>query len=350
VLREASVSLLKIGELAKASGLTVRALHHYDAIGLLSPSVRSEGGYRLYDHHDVARLHAIQALRRMGLGLREIGDMLASGATALPAIVDKQLRALDEEIRRATELRGRLALLNDTLASGTAPAMSDWLDSLALMSAGAKYFDVDELKALLHNLKRTEPEWRALMAAWRAEMAQGTPPDALHLQPLARRWINLSLRRVDGDFGRLGRWRQMVRDEPEVRRMNELDEELLAYIRPAVQARVSALRAHLREDEIERLDKGLEPEWQALAAECRRLMAAGAEVRSDAAQTLARRWDDLTDRTVRHDPALRAKVLEAQRCDPVLRSGAALDEAAQDFIHRAFEALQAQAENTAPGA
>ena len=47
--------LLKVGELAKRSGLTVRTLHHYDAIGLLTPSARADNGYRLYNREDVAR-------------------------------------------------------------------------------------------------------------------------------------------------------------------------------------------------------------------------------------------------------------------------------------------------------
>ncbi|MBI3283816.1 MAG: MerR family DNA-binding transcriptional regulator, partial [Burkholderiales bacterium] len=47
--------LLKIGELASRSGLTVRTLHHYDQIGLLKPSARSEADYRLYDRADIAR-------------------------------------------------------------------------------------------------------------------------------------------------------------------------------------------------------------------------------------------------------------------------------------------------------
>ena len=46
--------MLKIGQLANHAGLTVRTLHHYDAIGLLRPSVRTDAGYRLYDRDDVA--------------------------------------------------------------------------------------------------------------------------------------------------------------------------------------------------------------------------------------------------------------------------------------------------------
>lgn len=58
--------LLKVGELATRTGLTVRTLHHYDTIELLKPSARSEASYRLYNQDGVARLHAIQALRHMG--------------------------------------------------------------------------------------------------------------------------------------------------------------------------------------------------------------------------------------------------------------------------------------------
>jgi len=50
--------LLKISELARRTGLTVRTLHHYDAIGLLRPSARSSAGYRLYDRSDIKRLHS----------------------------------------------------------------------------------------------------------------------------------------------------------------------------------------------------------------------------------------------------------------------------------------------------
>ena len=78
---------LKVGELARRSGLTIRTLHHYDSIGLLCPSARSEAGYRLYSDADVARLHGIQALRQWGLGLSEIGALLANQGATLPAIL-----------------------------------------------------------------------------------------------------------------------------------------------------------------------------------------------------------------------------------------------------------------------
>src|SRR6185295_2136088 len=76
----------RIGEVAAATGLTVRALHHYDEIGLLAPSGRSEAGYRLYADEDVRRLYRIVAFRRLGFALGEIGALLdsegADGAAA----------------------------------------------------------------------------------------------------------------------------------------------------------------------------------------------------------------------------------------------------------------------------
>ena len=102
--------LLQVGELARRTGLTVRTLHHYDAIGLLAPSARSEAGYRLYGPDDIARLHAIQALRLLGLPLAEIGGLLGAGGESLPAIVARQIAALDRQIAQATTLRERLAL------------------------------------------------------------------------------------------------------------------------------------------------------------------------------------------------------------------------------------------------
>ncbi|MDN4038879.1 MerR family transcriptional regulator [Massilia sp. YIM B02443] len=103
--------LLKIGELAKRTGLTVRTLHHYDAIGLMSPSARSDAGYRLYNEADIARLHRILALRRFGLALADIGTTLTRPDLSLAALVARQIETLTEQIQQARTLRSRLTRL-----------------------------------------------------------------------------------------------------------------------------------------------------------------------------------------------------------------------------------------------
>src|SRR5438874_7491933 len=73
--------LWKVGELAARTGLTVRTLHHYDAIGLLSPSGRTDSahgsGHRLYTAADVARLQQVLSLKQLGFGLDQVREYLA---------------------------------------------------------------------------------------------------------------------------------------------------------------------------------------------------------------------------------------------------------------------------------
>jgi MerR family transcriptional regulator, thiopeptide resistance regulator len=72
----------RIGEVAAATGLTVRTLHHYDEIGLLAASERSEAGYRLYSDADVRRLYRIVAFRRLGFALSQIAPLLDRDGSA----------------------------------------------------------------------------------------------------------------------------------------------------------------------------------------------------------------------------------------------------------------------------
>jgi len=65
-----------VGAVARLAGVTVRALHHYDRIGLLRPSVRSSAGYRGYDQADLARLQRVLAYRELGFSLEDIGRLL----------------------------------------------------------------------------------------------------------------------------------------------------------------------------------------------------------------------------------------------------------------------------------
>ncbi|WP_461328677.1 MerR family transcriptional regulator [Bradyrhizobium liaoningense] len=61
-----------MGELAEATGVTVRTLHHYEHTGLLAATERTEGGHRMYDRESGQRVHQIRALRELGFSLVEI--------------------------------------------------------------------------------------------------------------------------------------------------------------------------------------------------------------------------------------------------------------------------------------
>ncbi|MCW2928859.1 MAG: MerR family transcriptional regulator [Thermoleophilia bacterium] len=86
-------ALLTVAQLAERSGVTVRTLHHYDSIGLLTPLARSEAEYRLYGAAQLERLRAILVWRRLGMSLAEIGALLDDPATDRRAVLTRQ-RAL----------------------------------------------------------------------------------------------------------------------------------------------------------------------------------------------------------------------------------------------------------------
>lgn len=314
--------LLKVGELARRTGLTVRALHHYDSIGLLRPSVRSDSGYRLYDRNDVARLHGIQTLRRMGLALADVAKVLDGGDLTLPALLARQIGVLDQEIAQAQALRERLGTMRSMLVDGGQPPIDDWLASLSMMTTFERYFSPAELQLVVERWKRCEDEWPPLVQSVREAMARGVPPDSMALQPLARRWMDLAARWMNGDIALLRRWGGMLREQPGLPLPAGMDLALLDYIDQAVELRLAALVRHIGVDGLERLDKTLDPEWQALNARGERLMSDAAAPRSAGARRWAHDWLNLLDRVVRHDAALRERLLAAYEKEPLLRAGA----------------------------
>ncbi len=314
--------LLKVGELAKRTGITVRALHHYDSIGLLRPSARSDSGYRLYNRDDVARLHGIQTLRRMGLPLSDVAQFLDGGTASLPAILARQIGALERDIAQSQALHERISVMQMVLAGGGQPEIDDWLASLSMMSTFEEYFSAGELKLVFERWKQCEAEWPPLVQAVREAMVRGLPTDALELQRLARRWMDVSARWMNGDTELLKRWGRMVREQPGLRLPSGMDRALLDYIDAAMQLRLATLAKYISADEFQRLDKTLGPEWRLLSERAERLMADGVPPRAPEARQLAAEWQGLLDRMARHDTALRDKLVAAFENEPLLQAGA----------------------------
>src|SRR4030095_6189865 len=99
---------LTIGALAKQTGLTVRTLHHYDQIGLLTPSGRTEGGYRLYSDADLLRLERIFLLRRLGMPLTDIAVALDSDANTIVSLLERHAADVQSRIEEEPTPRARL--------------------------------------------------------------------------------------------------------------------------------------------------------------------------------------------------------------------------------------------------
>ena len=97
-----------VGDVARLSHVSVRALHHYDAIGLLTPSARSPAGYRLYSGADLRRLQQILFYRELGFALEEIAEILADPAAGTDDHLRRQHRLLRERRARDAALLGAI--------------------------------------------------------------------------------------------------------------------------------------------------------------------------------------------------------------------------------------------------
>lgn len=114
-----------VGEVAELTRVSIRTLHHYDDIGLLVPSERSEANYRLYTQADLARLYRILTFRDLGFPLSEIVRLLNADAAQEKAALELQAKVLREQIHGAEQkLRAVTSLLNAELSGEGAKSMS----------------------------------------------------------------------------------------------------------------------------------------------------------------------------------------------------------------------------------
>jgi len=176
----------RVAELAKLSGLSVRALHHYDAIGLLVPTARSASGYRLYDETAVLRLQQILIGRELGLALEEIRRSLDDPRFDLRATLRDQREKLATRARRAREMIAAidraLALIEDAKETDMKELFVDPHEE----ETRARWGDTDAYRVSRARAKGYgRAEWDALRAeqgeiydAARRAKESGAPADA----------------------------------------------------------------------------------------------------------------------------------------------------------------------------
>ncbi len=196
----------KVGEVAASTGVSVRTLHHYDRIGVLRPSGRSTGDYRLYADEDLLRLQQILTLRFLGFPLKQIGELLDRPEFDLVASLRIQQRALDDRIGELERARYAIgALLERRVETG------DWDWDLVARASEAvaatpmdgghsmeKYYTPDEMQAFADLRATTSEEeiaavqdgWTALLADVRAN--PGLDPASPEARALADRWDELT--------------------------------------------------------------------------------------------------------------------------------------------------------------
>ena len=125
----------RVGDLARATGLTIRTLHYYDEIGLVPPTRRAGGGQRIYSDADVERLYRVSMLRRLGLPLARMPAVLDGDNGDATSVLAAHLVDVDRRLETEHRLRARLARLLEQRAADATSRGGDLLEVLADMNA-----------------------------------------------------------------------------------------------------------------------------------------------------------------------------------------------------------------------
>jgi DNA-binding transcriptional MerR regulator len=328
--------MLKVGELAALARLTVRTLHHYDSIGLLQPSARSDAGYRLYDRDDVARLHQIQALRSFGMSLADIGLYLDSPEANPLAVVERQLRALDQQIAEAARVREQLQRLHCELAAGGQPDLSTWLHSLEQMSMYEKYFTQDELARLpMYHDEAVKAQFKGLVDEVREMIRTQVAPDSDTAKAFARRWLEAFGRGTGGDADLAARINLMATRE---KGSAALPEEVMHYVMGAIgELKYDIWATYLAPDVLARMRRHYASrghEWPVLIGKVREQMRLDPDATQPASLALGQQWLELFHDMVGTDPEAVAGFRRAIEEAPMLRKGSGISDEAIAWLRK----------------
>jgi DNA-binding transcriptional MerR regulator len=197
-----TASVYQANEFAELAGVTVRALHHYDRLGLLKPSGRTNSGYRLYTDRDLVRLEQIVVLKFLGLPLKQIRTLL-DRHVALAETLRRQQNVLADKRRQLDAAIHAIRQAEQSLGSRREP---DWelfkriIKEVEMQNDtdwGKKYYSpeaqakIDERKALWSPelQEKVTNEWKALLADVEAALSEA--PASPNAQALAARWQKL---------------------------------------------------------------------------------------------------------------------------------------------------------------
>ncbi len=228
---------LKIGELARRGGVSVRTLRYYEEIGLIMPTERTASGHRLYGLAAVERLQQIRSLQQLGLTLSEV-DALLRGTDVSPQriVADhlSQVRAQRDALSALENQLQRLAQLIEQDSRNDAQAVELFLSTMEAMTMYEKYLtpkqldDVNERHAVA--TASAQDEWNAALDGLRTELSAGTDPRASKVIALVERWHKAAGAFVPEDESVHEGMMKLFHEQPQALEEHGLDAELFAYI------------------------------------------------------------------------------------------------------------------------
>ncbi|RZB16561.1 MerR family transcriptional regulator [Streptomyces sp. F001] len=184
-------ALFTIGELARATGLTVRTIRYWSDEGALPPVTRSAGGYRLYDAGSAARLELIRTLRELGLSLDDVRKVLA-GEQTVAEVAAAHVTALDAQIR---SLKVTRAVLSTVARRGSTAEEMTLMNKLARLSTAERTRIVEDFMAeIFDGLDTADPDIRTRLRFAAAQLPDDPAPEQVDA------WVELAELIQDPDF------------------------------------------------------------------------------------------------------------------------------------------------------
>lgn len=361
--REPAVSsAYRIHEFAELAGVTVKALHHYDRLGLLRPR-RTDAGYRVYVDADLERLEEIVALKSLGFSLKQVGAILDHGPITLPDALRLQRQAIENKQAHLSRALVAIRAVEDAIECGTGANPSvlrrliEVLDVQHDIETMKRYYSKEGWeKRRRYYEDGPSSEWQELYRDVRRLL--GEDPGSEKAQAVAERWLALSLRAYQGDAevqtDSMTAWADRANWPPVMKqRVADLQlEEVNEFIKQAAMSspkRYFGDRAWVKYRSLRnRSPEEVSRSWQARVDLFRDVEAAlGADPACDTAQALATRWRSLVDEASGADPEVKAGLIkmwaDRHHWSSTLRwqieglhmMGSERFEKAADFIHAA---------------
>lgn len=249
-LEPATKQGMKVGVLAKRTGVSVRTLHYYDEVGLLSPSGRTEAGYRLYTDDDIVRLQQIKSLQQLGFSLQEIRSCLDGLDFSPQQVIEMHVRALSGQIESRKSVRSRLRAIAAGLRSHERVSVEQFIRAIEEINKMEKHYTPEQTQFIKEraellgeaHIREVEAEWPALIEQVRAEIDRGTDPTDERVQMLANRWRELVNEFTGGNAEIEGALRKGYQEDPTWGRP-DMDPRMLEYMQYISQAWAASNKA-----------------------------------------------------------------------------------------------------------
>ncbi|MFC1708321.1 MerR family transcriptional regulator [Planctomycetota bacterium] len=227
---------LKVSELAKSAGVSVRTLHYYEEIGLLKPA-RTSAGHRRYGIAAIERLQQILSLRQLGFSLSRIDALLGGEAVAPERTVADHLAQIRAQRAALARLEKQLEHLYRLLRSGRTndtEAVDALLKTLEAMTMYEKHLTPEHLQqvdALHETAGDAATKWQSALDGLRVEMEAGTNLADPKVRTLVEQWHDAAAAFMpSGDEAAHKGVMQLLHDEPQARKDHGLDDALFSYL------------------------------------------------------------------------------------------------------------------------